>query len=113
MSSIIRPGDSEFVLPALHPGQIAAYWKLRPHRFKVLRCGRRFGKTEFAKTWIAQGLLQGFPCAWLAPQHVIWSEVYAELANLLSPILDTSSKTSGVMRMITGGRLDFWTLENA
>ena len=30
----------------------------------------------------------------------------------IRPILDTSSKTSGVMRMTNGGRLDFWTLEN-
>ena len=109
MSSIIRPGDSEFILPPLHAGQAEAYWALHKHRFKVLRCGRRFGKTEFAKTWIAQGLLQGSACAWLAPQHMIWSEVYTELTKLLGPILDTSSKTSAVMRMNTGGRLDFWS----
>jgi hypothetical protein len=97
----------------LHAGQADAYWALQPHRLKVLRCGRRFGKTEFAKIWIIQGLLQGFECAWLAPQHMIWSEVYTDLANLLRPLLDTSSKTGAVMRMKTGGRLDFWTLENA
>jgi hypothetical protein len=113
MPSIIRATDFEFDMGQLHAGQADAYWALQPHRFKVLRCGRRFGKTEFAKTWIIQGLLQGFECAWLAPQHMIWSEVYTDLANLLRPLLDTSSKTGAVMRMKTGGRLDFWTLENA
>jgi hypothetical protein len=111
--SPIRATDSEFALPPLHAGQVAAYWALQQHRLKVLRCGRRFGKTEFAKTWIVQGLLQGCECAWLAPQHMIWSEVYTDLASTLRPLLDTSSKTGAVMRMTTGGRLDFWTLENA
>ena len=32
---------------------------------------------------------------------------------MIRPILDTSSKGSAVMRMKTGGRLDFWTLENS
>jgi len=41
-----------------------------------------------------------------------WSEVYADLADALQPILDTSSKGAAVMRLRTGGRLDFWSLEN-
>jgi hypothetical protein len=85
---------------------------LRGQRFKALRCGRRFGKTELAKGWIKHGLLLGQECAWLSPQHKTWSEVYSELMSDLSPIIATSSKSSGVMKFITGGRLDFWTLEN-
>jgi hypothetical protein len=85
---------------------------LKSHRLKALRCGRRWGKTDFAKTWIVQGLAQGYECAWFAPQHKTWSEVYPEIVNIIRPILDTSSKVSAVMRMKNGGRLDFWTLEN-
>jgi hypothetical protein len=40
------------------------------------------------------------------------SEVFPEIANIIRPILDTSSKVSAVMRTNTGGRPDFWTLEN-
>jgi hypothetical protein len=100
-------------LQELHAGQLTAYWSLKRHRFKALRCGRRFGKTEFAKTWIADALVRGGECAWLAPQHKTWSETYAELVDFLRPILKDRSKSSGVLRLITGGRLDFWTLENA
>src|SRR5262249_19540795 len=32
--------------------------------------------------------------------------------DALQPILDTSSKGAAVMRLRTGGRLDFWSLEN-
>ncbi len=104
-SSRLSPGP-------LHAGQAAAYWALKPYRFKALRCGRRFGKTDFGKSWITQGLIQGEECAWLAPQHMTWSEVYTDLNQTLLPILDTSSKGAAVMRMKTGGRLDFWSLEN-
>src|SRR5882757_404728 len=103
--------DAELSLGTLHSGQLAAYWALRPHRFKALRCGRRFGKTDFAKTWISEGLVRGWECGWFAPQHMTWSEVYSDLAQSLRPILDTSSKGGAVMRMRTGGRLDFWSLE--
>jgi hypothetical protein len=103
----------ELSLQELHAGQLAAYWALKQQRFKALRCGRRFGKTEFAKTWIADSLVRGGECAWLAPQHKTWSETYAELTDLLRPILKDRSKSSGVLRLTTGGRLDFWTLENA
>src|ERR1700682_3909902 len=106
------PAHSELSLGTLHSGQVAAYWALRPHRFKALRCGRRFGKTDFAKTWISQGLVQGWECGWFAPQHRTWAEVYSDLAQSLRPILDTSSKVAPVMRMGTGGRLDVWSLEN-
>jgi hypothetical protein len=108
-----RPIENRLSLGTLHSGQVKAYWALKPHRLKALRCGRRWGKTDFAKTWIAQGLAQGYECAWLAPQHKTWSEVYPEIVNMIRPILDTSSKVSAVMRMKTGGRLDFWTLENS
>jgi hypothetical protein len=111
MNSI--PTEIQLVLRPLHAGQVAAYWALKPYRFKALRCGRRFGKTEYAKTCIAQALVQGWPCAWLAPQHKTWSEIYSELADLLRPVWSTGSKGSGVIRLKTGGRLDFWTLENA
>jgi hypothetical protein len=99
-------------LAQLHFGQSKAYWALRPCRFKALRCGRRFGKTEFAKTWIAQGLVQGEECAWFAPQHMTWSEVYLDLTQMLRPILDASSRTPPVIRLSNGGRIDFWSLEN-
>ncbi|MGC2783843.1 MAG: hypothetical protein WA397_08410 [Roseiarcus sp.] len=100
-------------LGQLHLGQSKAHWALQPHRFKALRCGRRFGKTEFAKTWIAQGLVQGEECAWFAPQHMTWSEVYLDLTQMLRPIVDACSRAPPVIRLSNGGRVDFWSLENA
>jgi hypothetical protein len=106
------PPPGRLSLGTLHSGQVKAFLALRDHRFKALRCGRRFGKTDFAKTWIKEGLVQGYECAWLAPQHKTWSEVYSELASDLAPIIDMKSKGAGLIRFKTGGRLDFWSLEN-
>lgn len=107
-------GDAPNVisLGRMHAGQARAYWALLPHRYKALRCGRRFGKTEFAVKWIAQGLLQGEQCAWFAPQHMTWSEVFVEFTRILGPLVAASSKADAVIRLANGARLDFWSLEN-
>ena len=107
-----RNTETVISLGKMHPGQIKAYLALKPHRYKILRCGRRFGKTEFAKIWISQGLLQGWECAWLAPQHKIWSEAYMEIKGMLRPLWESGSMGSSVIRLKTRGRLDFWTLGN-
>jgi hypothetical protein len=109
----LRTPPKRLSLGTLHAGQVKAFLALRGHRFKALRCGRRFGKTDFAKTWIKEGLVQGFECAWLAPQHKTWSEVYSETASALAGLVEHTSKTAGVMKFKTGGRLDFWSLENS
>ena len=96
----------------MHAGQIAAFRALQGHRLKALRCGRRYGKTDFGKIWIADALARGMECAWFAPQHNTWSEVFQAMAELFRPILEEASKSKGVIRLKNGGRLDFWTLGN-
>ena len=100
-------------LPPLLEEQWQAFWALRAHRFKALRCGRRFGKTEFAKAWIGQGLVQGEVCAWFAPQQMTSLEVHRDLTKVFEPFLKSSSRTPPVIRLPNGGRLDFWSLENS
>jgi hypothetical protein len=112
MPDQFSPDTETIRLLRLHSGQTKAHLALLPHRLKALRCGRRFGKTDFAKTWIAEGLVRGQECAWFAPNHMTWSEVYSDLARILRPILAAGSKSGAVMRFKTGGRLDFWSLEN-
>ncbi len=70
LQSAPADGAIRISIGRLHEGQRAAFNALLPHRLKALRCGRRFGKTELAKSWIKQGLIQGEPCAWFSPQHM-------------------------------------------
>lgn len=99
-------------LPTLHSDQVKAFRALLPYRFKALRAGRRYGKTDYAKTWAADAVIKGQPVGWFAPDYKISSEAYNELADILQPIKLRSSKTEGVIRTKTGGRIDFWTLDN-
>ena len=99
-------------LGRLHPGQAAAHRALQRHRFRALRCGRRFGKTDYARIWITDGLLRGQEAAWFAPQHMTWSEVYAAIRETLAPLVVASSRNPPMIRLSTGGRIDFWSLGN-
>lgn len=112
MPDQFSPDTETIRLLPLHSGQLRAHLALLRYRLKALRCGRRFGKTDLAKTWIAEGLVRGQECAWFAPHHMTWSEVYSDLARVLRPLFEAGSKSGAVMRFKTGGRLDFWSLEN-
>jgi hypothetical protein len=100
----------QVVLPTLHAGQVSA-WQ-QPGRFQALRCGRRWGKTEFLKTVASDTALKGRSFGWFTPEYKFQSEVYYELEETLYPVIKHASKNDGVIRTITGGRVDFWTLNN-
>lgn len=116
-------------LPTLHPGQVRAFRAKEPSAaqlaingefaknaggpYKAVRCGRRWGKTDFIKTWIGDGALKSYPTAIFAPDYKRMSEVYQELSVMLAPVIPSrggANKTDGVIRLTTGGRIDFWTL---
>jgi hypothetical protein len=110
-------------LPDLHIDQVRAYlariderggdWdRNKGGRFKSIRCGRRWGKTVLGETWLGDGAAKGEPCGWFAPSYKYIPEVYNDLYDILEPIKKASSKTEGVIRTVTGGRIDFWTLED-
>ena len=56
----------------------------------VVRCGRRFGKTQFAMSWILDGVLKSMECAWFAPQHMFSAEVFAEIEQRLGDLVTTA-----------------------
>ena len=102
----------EICLPTFHVGQIRAFDTIRHHKLVAGRCGRRWGKTDFAKIIACDGAVKGRNIGWFAPNYRILSEAYAEIIELLTPVIVSSSKTEGVIRVRGGGRMDFWTLEN-
>jgi len=102
--------EHRIVLTPPHEGQLKA-WNQRS-RFNALRCGRRWGKTLLGGTIAAQTAAKGWPFGIFAPDYKIISETYRELEETLRPITEHSNKTEGVIRLTTGGRIDFWTLNN-
>lgn len=78
----------------------------------AIRCGRRWGKTAMATTIICDGAARGENWGLFAPDYKITSETYRDIFEILDPITVSASKIDGVIRLIGGGRVDFWTLNN-
>jgi hypothetical protein len=102
----------EIALPTLHPGQVAAFREFQACDLLAVRCGRRWGKTDFGKVLASDRSLRGHPVGWFAPDYRIMAEAYNEIVDTLEPAKKSSSKMEGIIRTVTGGRIDFWTLEN-
>jgi hypothetical protein len=98
------------ILPTLHPDQVLAYRV--PGLRKAVRCGRRWGKTELAETIACDGAAKGRYVGYFTPAYKFQTEVYSGIKDILDPVERSSSKVEGVIRTTTGGRVDFWTLEN-
>lgn len=99
-------------LKTLHPDQQRAYQCMRANRFMALRAGRRWGKTDFAEVVATEDAGAGRNVGWFTPDYRISVEAYKGLEQSLDPIIASSSQTAGIIRTVTGGRVDFWTLEN-
>ncbi|MDE2472694.1 MAG: hypothetical protein KGL35_29220 [Bradyrhizobium sp.] len=65
-----------------------------------------------AKSILTQYAARGEFWGLFAPDYKILSETYRDLERLLQPITEHSNKTEGLIRLATGGRIDFWTLNN-
>lgn len=96
-------------LPKLHAGQMAI--KEAKSRFNVLQCGRRFGKTTMGQILMAESALEGWECGWFAPTYKFLSDPWEWFMDRLSPVIESSDKQLKQIRLITGGVLDFWSLD--
>lgn len=97
-------------LPVFHEGQMQA-WNARG-RFTALRAGRRMGKTAMMQAIAVRYLAEGKNVGWFAPSYKLLSEAYSEICEMLGDLVTSASRMSGVVRVATGGRIDFWSLEN-
>lgn len=60
-----------------HPGQETII--RHKARFRVVACGRRFGKTEAGKIMLLERALRGGRCWWLAPTYGMAGQVWRDL----------------------------------
>jgi hypothetical protein len=97
---------------ALHPGQIEALRVIQANRFTALRCGRRFGKTSLCACMAADTALLGGMAGVFAPIFKLSSPLFDILAMALAPVIATSNRSFGELRLIGGGGVDVWSLEH-
>jgi len=97
-------------LPSRHPGQIAVAESAK--RFNVLDCGRRWGKTVFGiDRAIAPEVLR-YPVGWFSPTYKMLLDVWREAERITAPITRRKSVQDHRLEFITGGLLEFWSLDN-
>lgn len=102
---------NEIELPSLYPLQQAILD--HPSRFKVLACGRRWGKTTLDVYILAQRVLRGETWGYFSVTYKNLAETYRELRNLLAPVTTRASQTEGRIEVKGGGLLEFWSLPTA
>lgn len=87
----------EVRLPPLHSGQSAV--RRHPARFKVLACGRRWGKTRLGTLLCVAGALQGQRWWWVAPSYKMGAVGWRGLSQLAAQIPGMAVKAGE--RMVT------------
>lgn len=103
----------QIALPSLHPGQQRI--EEHPARHKILRCGRRYGKTKYGITKAAKTALKGGKVGWMAPSFKYTQEAWRELVRRLRPVADLEggriSEQDKRIELPSGGVIEVWTLE--
>lgn len=81
-------------------------------RFNVVNCGRRFGKSTLGLNRIADPATLTYPTAWFAPSYKLMIEIWREALTLLRPIIRRKNQQERRIEFVTGGLLEFWSLDN-
>jgi hypothetical protein len=81
-------------------------------RFKVMMCGRRFGKTLIAMVISIQKMLNGESIAYVTPEFGLGKDFFREILKYIpTEIIKTDNKSELYIELITGGTLKFFSGE--
>ena len=96
-----RPETVTVTLATLHPGQRT----IADHeaRFRVVMCGRRFGKSALGIRLACDAALAGQPVGWFSPSYKLALEAWRELLERLAPITSRVSEQDKRLELVTGG----------
>lgn len=81
-------------------------------RFNVLKCGRRFGKTELTKELTIEPAIDGKIVGYWTPTYKDVNKVWDDLKYTLAPIIKSKDEQLKQIKLITGGSIDLWSLES-
>lgn len=100
----------DLVLPRPHPAQKVVRKGAR--RFNVVCMGRRWGKTILGLIVIVLVALDSKPAAWFSPTYKMLADVWREAKRLTKPVARHVNEQEKRIELITGGVIDFWSLDN-
>ncbi len=100
----------ELSLPAMHAGQ-KRIWDSTA-RYKVVACGRRYGKSLFAQIALTIESVQSRICAYFAPTDKALHKFWSRMKVILAPVTASKNEQKKVLYLRGGGEIWFWSLEN-
>jgi hypothetical protein len=80
-------------------------------RFNVLDCGRRFGKSKLAANILSENALEGHPGAYFAPTYKLLEGTFKDILTSLQSLISRKHENQFI-ELVTGGSIEFWSLEN-
>jgi hypothetical protein len=104
-------GPKVISMPVLHPGQVAVH--NHPARFKVVICGRRWGKSRWGVTECIADALVGGRSWWVAPTYKIANEGWTMIRQLVKQIPGSViNKTDRTATLPGGGTVESRSADN-
>ena len=99
----------EIILPRPHKAQLEVLNS--PARFKVLMCGRRFGKSSLAQIIGSMSALKGETVAYVTPTYLLAKVFFNEVIKLFPTGFVTDNRSDLIIDFPTGGQIRFFTGE--
>lgn len=96
--------------PVLHPAQEVI--RASKARYRVLACGRRFGKTLVITDEGVEMLALGKRVGYFNLSYGQGKEVWEDFKRLAKPITSHKDESARRIETITGGVLEMWSLDN-
>lgn len=94
----------------LHQSQLQVDSQLA--RFSVLEIGRRWGKTTYGKVKAMRKAVKRGRVGWFAPTYKYLADPMRDIEIALAPLTKRLDRVEKRMELVTGGVIDFWTLED-
>lgn len=93
-----------------HEGQKHIYRNMGSRT--VIRCGRRFGKTTMFENWASNWGANRLRVGWFSPSYKLLLPSYNRILKMVRPAVKSASKIDGIIELVTGGAIEFWTLND-
>ena len=99
----------EIKLPKPHAAQRAVLDS--PARFRVMMCGRRFGKSLISQNISIENGLANKKVAYITPTYQLGKTFFQEICKVLPEKIYKKNETDLTINFITGGQIRFFTGE--
>ena len=99
----------EIKLPKPHAAQRAVLDS--PARFRVMMCGRRFGKSLISQNISIENGLANKKVAYITPTYQLGKTFFQEICKILPEKIYKKNETDLTINFITGGQIRFFTGE--